>query len=549
MANRYWVGGSGNWSDTARWSTSSGGTGGASVPGTADYAIIDSNSGSSFTITLTANTAVGYLDMQPGGTMTFALSTYDLTIGQTGIYGALIATAGVSWTGSGAIIPSTYGLYVNCVNAVPNFWTSSSSGSFVQLQRPLVVAGAFNFRAGFLYFNTSSITCDNFYSTTSTAKYISKSTGGGTIYLTGSNKDVWNMASATNINSSNGYTPVVLSGSASSGTRTVRNISAYFSFAVTAGTDTVYTTNATTGAFYCYSLDLTGFTGTFGVAGLPNTTYIYGTTCTLPSGITYANSGTLTLNPGASSTSCILTTGGQTLNMSLEFQNSTIYLGSNVTLGSGGSTSVTQGAYLVLQGYQLTTNNFSITGNYSRTIEFGPGSTGTISVGGNWAGPTQGSMGSSTNSGKILMTSAFSKTYYAGYVSGGYVPFSNITLRNTGAGALTINPYGGSKVLLGAIENTYYPAAISFTAGGTFEVSSFSLDGNSTYYTTLQSSSSGSAWYLNAGASTVRFNRVQLKDSYGITSGGATYYANNSQSLGNNTNWSFVSPGSFIAFF
>ena len=29
MANRFWVGGTGNWSDTARWSTTSGGAGGA----------------------------------------------------------------------------------------------------------------------------------------------------------------------------------------------------------------------------------------------------------------------------------------------------------------------------------------------------------------------------------------------------------------------------------------------------------------------------------------------------------------------------------------
>lgn len=45
MANRYWVGGSGNWnySNTANWSTVSGGGGGASVPSTSDDVIIDQN--------------------------------------------------------------------------------------------------------------------------------------------------------------------------------------------------------------------------------------------------------------------------------------------------------------------------------------------------------------------------------------------------------------------------------------------------------------------------------------------------------------------------
>ena len=64
MSNLYWVGGSGNWSDTAHWSTSSGGSSGASVPTSSDDVFIDSNSGlSGGTITSTgtialANTAV-----------------------------------------------------------------------------------------------------------------------------------------------------------------------------------------------------------------------------------------------------------------------------------------------------------------------------------------------------------------------------------------------------------------------------------------------------------------------------------------------------------
>lgn len=43
--NRYWVGGSGVWSDSNHWSESSGGVGGASVPDEGDDVYIDSNSG------------------------------------------------------------------------------------------------------------------------------------------------------------------------------------------------------------------------------------------------------------------------------------------------------------------------------------------------------------------------------------------------------------------------------------------------------------------------------------------------------------------------
>lgn len=43
---RYWVGGTGNWSDnTNHWSTSSGGAGGADVPTSSDDVLIDANSG------------------------------------------------------------------------------------------------------------------------------------------------------------------------------------------------------------------------------------------------------------------------------------------------------------------------------------------------------------------------------------------------------------------------------------------------------------------------------------------------------------------------
>ena len=45
MANRYWVGGSGNADSTTNWSTSTGGPSGASVPTSSDAVFIDSNSG------------------------------------------------------------------------------------------------------------------------------------------------------------------------------------------------------------------------------------------------------------------------------------------------------------------------------------------------------------------------------------------------------------------------------------------------------------------------------------------------------------------------
>lgn len=52
---RYWVGGSGNWSSTTKWSASSGGSSGASVPLPHDDVVIDSASSSAVNQTMTAD--------------------------------------------------------------------------------------------------------------------------------------------------------------------------------------------------------------------------------------------------------------------------------------------------------------------------------------------------------------------------------------------------------------------------------------------------------------------------------------------------------------
>ena len=43
-SNKYWVGGSGDWNDTAHWSDTPGGQGGAKIPSFSNTAIVDDNS-------------------------------------------------------------------------------------------------------------------------------------------------------------------------------------------------------------------------------------------------------------------------------------------------------------------------------------------------------------------------------------------------------------------------------------------------------------------------------------------------------------------------
>lgn len=98
MADRYWVGGTANWDGTAgtKWSATSGGAGGASVPTSADNVFFDANSGAG-TVTVTANSACDNLNFT-GFTGTFAGGAVLVQFS-----GSFTAAAGMTWTFSGSL--------------------------------------------------------------------------------------------------------------------------------------------------------------------------------------------------------------------------------------------------------------------------------------------------------------------------------------------------------------------------------------------------------------------------------------------------------------
>jgi hypothetical protein len=102
MANRYWVGNSGNWSDTAHWSTTSGGAGGASVPGSTDDAIFNASSFSLASQTVTINSGgfrmCNNLDLTGvTNTPTFAFQQYV----SLSIYGSMTLVSGMNFSFGG----------------------------------------------------------------------------------------------------------------------------------------------------------------------------------------------------------------------------------------------------------------------------------------------------------------------------------------------------------------------------------------------------------------------------------------------------------------
>lgn len=117
MANRFWVGGTGTWdsSDTTHWSATSGGAGGASVPGAADDVTFNGSSGGG-TVTVNFGGTISVKSITAGaftGTLDFATNNNSVNIGNF-----------LSWSGSGT----------RTINMGGGTWTlSGASGSLMDL--------------------------------------------------------------------------------------------------------------------------------------------------------------------------------------------------------------------------------------------------------------------------------------------------------------------------------------------------------------------------------------------------------------------------------
>jgi hypothetical protein len=139
-STRYWVGGTGNWNDTNRWSTTSGGAGGADLPRSHDDVVFDSSSNATaYTATVNAitggNRCKSLTIAGPGsGNVTLAGSTAlyihdDITLPATGLTrtytGAITltgSTSGKTLTTNGVALESTI-----TVNGVGCEWALGSA--------------------------------------------------------------------------------------------------------------------------------------------------------------------------------------------------------------------------------------------------------------------------------------------------------------------------------------------------------------------------------------------------------------------------------------
>ncbi|MDP6585878.1 MAG: hypothetical protein QF535_14575, partial [Anaerolineales bacterium] len=100
--NYYWVGANTSWNSASNWASTSGGAGGAGVPGTGDYVIFDSNSSQACTFDASASIAGLAVD---GYTQTIdTTSTYSLTT----TYDLALASGAVTFNANGNVTVGTY---------------------------------------------------------------------------------------------------------------------------------------------------------------------------------------------------------------------------------------------------------------------------------------------------------------------------------------------------------------------------------------------------------------------------------------------------------
>jgi hypothetical protein len=188
---KYWVEGSGDWSDTAHWDADSGGAGGDSVPIATDDVIIDDQSGiSGGTITCSANPHVGCHDFT-------STTGFSYTIDKSGqfvsipIYGSLTLESGITF-GTGFVInivsPDTGETITTEGVTIPqmNIGDSLQPTASYTLLDDLTVTGSLRIYNGTFDANDFSVTAGNISFWGQTGFFTPTIIMGSGVWLTGS---------------------------------------------------------------------------------------------------------------------------------------------------------------------------------------------------------------------------------------------------------------------------------------------------------------------------------------------------------------------------
>lgn len=577
MADRYWVGGTATWdaSTTANWSTTDGGSSGASVPGSSDNANFTALSGA-VTATLGYSPSVATINFT-GFAGTFTDNSISRTIScttWTSVSGMTlnISSSTLNVTGNNTFttggktygnvtLTSTANLIVSGASATYNNLTFSTSGSYPTITVPsitvstnLTVTGTNNTTqrvawGSLSYFTKSTITVNGSVSLTNvdlfgvansgSASWAGTSLGNGgnnssSITFTTPKTVFWVQgASASQDFISNANFATSSGGSVSSANFPLPQDTCIFdpnSFASSGKTVACAQTGV---RFPNVDFSLATNSPTF-----TSTSPSFCGSITLIAGMTFSYTGTASIRGITSSQSSALTTAGKSFT-SFNFtymSSSTLSLQDDMTCAG---TFTFQIGTFNANNHNVTVGIFSSTTGSVRTLQMGSGTWTITSSGACWntTGSVNLTITPGTSTIKFTDSSSSSKTFTGSGKT--YANFWN----NTGSTGVFImgdsNAFSNFKVDAGRTQQ--------FTAGTVTTMSTFTAVGTSGAGNGITITSTTSATHTlvcnAANLSTRFFSCDYLTLSYSVCSPTRNFYAGaNSTDGGNNTGWTFTVP-------
>ncbi len=254
---RYWVGGTGNWSDTNHWASSSGGTSGASIPKWDDVVFDSLSSSGSYTVTCDYDVQCLSLTMgnPPSGTITLERGFYVFVVnGSVTLATNMVILSTYSPSFYPIILEGSGSLTTNGVSIPYDIHFFPSSNGTYTLQDDLTLVGAdINHVAYGLDTNGKKVTAQNYLGNFVSAKTLTLGasilTFTGIFTLSASNNTTLNLNTGT-INCASFIAPIVGS-IVNAGTSTIN---------ITSGNGALGANNSNALAMTYYNVNLTGVT-------------------------------------------------------------------------------------------------------------------------------------------------------------------------------------------------------------------------------------------------------------------------------------------------
>ena len=428
MATRYWVGGAGNWSSTTKWSDTSGGGGGFSVPTSVDNVIFDANSGLVGAIA-TVNTAqtCATLTLTPGATIGFSTIALTASLTVTGLF----SMSGTAGNQRFLIRGSTYGLAID-------FSVGSASGLSDLDFRDVRVIGAASPLSGTRIGDLRGVTGVTF----SAPK---------TVY--------WNLAGAQNW-SANGWAATSGGSPATTNFPLAQDIAVFDNTGSVTGTITISATLPYTG-----TVDMSARSSAMTLdSGLAAIT-AYGDWKN-GSGTTLSGAGTISFSKRNTQT---ITSAGKTFTQALiiDTYGGTVQLADALNIGTNALT-VTNGTFTT-NGYAVTAQTLSSSNSNVRAINLG---TSTVTLSG--------------TSSPLNFTSSINLTFNAGTSTIVFSGSSSTTqLAGSGQSFYDVSFIGASTGISSSIAGANSFRNLSFTAPASASIAQYVFTANQTITGTL----------------------------------------------------------------